>query len=55
MIRKYHNLKLQTKARHLEEELQDIYSNKTSKGQYKKNKRLCLPRQDDCKTRKGIK
>ena len=30
MIRKYHNHKLQTNPWHREEELQDIYSNKTS-------------------------
>ena len=31
MIKKYHNRKLQTNPRHREEELQDIYSNNTSK------------------------
>ena len=33
MIKKDHNQKLQTNPRHREEELQDIYSNKTSKWQ----------------------
>ena len=31
VIRKYHNHKQQTNPRHREEELHDIYSNKTSK------------------------
>ena len=35
MIRKYHIHKQQTNPRHCEEELQDIYSNKTSKKQQK--------------------
>ena len=35
MISKYHNHKLQTNLRHCEEELQDIYNNKTSKKQQK--------------------
>ena len=55
MIRKYHNHKLQTNPRHLEEALQDIYSNKTSKRQQKQSNRLSLPRQDDCKARKDTK
>ena len=33
MTGKYHNHKLQTNPRHREEELQDIYSNTTSKKQ----------------------
>ena len=50
MIRKYLNHKLQTNARDCEKELQDIYSNKTSKNTIQ----LCLSRQDECKTRKDI-
>ena len=33
MTKKYDNHKLQTNPRHRKEELQDIYSNKTSKKQ----------------------
>ena len=36
MIRKYHSHKLHTNPRHHEEELQDIYSNKTSERQKSK-------------------
>ena len=42
MIRKYHNYKLQTNPRHHEEELQGIYSNKTSKRQKKANLLITL-------------
>ena len=55
MIRKYHNHKLQTNTRHRQEELQDIYSNKTSKRHLRQSNRPSLPLQDDCKTRKAIK
>ena len=55
MNRKYHNHKLQTNPWHCEEEQRDIYSNKTSKRQYKQSSNLSLPRQDECKTRKDIK
>ena len=37
------------------EELQDIYSNKTSKIHYKQTNQLSRPRHDDCKTKKNIK
>ena len=46
MIRKYHNHKLQTNPRHREEELQDIYTNKTSKDN-KSKATSSLPRQDE--------
>ena len=55
MIRENHNHKLQTNPQHCEEELQDIYSNKTTKKQWKQSNQLCLLRQDDYKTRKDIK
>ena len=45
MIRKYHNHKQQTNPQLREEEIQDIYSNKTSKRQYKQSNQLSLPRQ----------
>ena len=46
---------MRTNPWHREEELQDIYSNKTSKRQLKHSNQLSLPRQDDCKTRNDIK
>ena len=52
MIRKYHDDKLQTNPRHREEELQEIYSNKTSKRQQKQSNNISFLRHDDCKTRK---
>ena len=55
VVRKYHNLKLQTNPRHCEEKLQDIYSNTTSNRQKKQSNQLLLPRQEDCKTKAVIK
>ena len=55
MIRKYHKYTLQTNPRHREEELQSIYSNKTSVRQLKQSNHLSLPFQDDNKTRKDTK
>ena len=49
MTRKYHNHTLQTKPRHRDDQSQDI--RKTIKA---KQPPLSLPRQDDCKTIKGI-
>ena len=53
MIWKHHNQKLQRNPWHLEEELHNIYSNKTSKLQYKQSNQLFRPHHNDCKTRKG--
>ena len=52
VIRKYNNHKLQTNPWHCEEELQDIFSNKTPKMQLKQRNQLSRPRQDEYKTRK---
>ena len=51
MVMKHHNLTLQTKPQHREEEPQNIYRNKTSVRQLKQSNQLSLPLQDDCKTR----
>ena len=51
VIMKCHNHKLQTKARHREEEPQTTNSHKTL-GRQLKQDQLPLPRQCDCKTRK---
>ena len=45
LIRKYHNHILMSNQRHREEEPQNIYSQKTSKRQYKQSNQLSLPRQ----------
>ena len=45
-----HNHTLQTNPPHLEEEPQNINSNKTQDKQLKQSNQLSLPRQDDCKT-----
>ena len=55
MSRKCHNNTLQTNPRHREEDPQNINSIKISERQLKQINQLCLPRQDDCKTRKDTK
>ena len=52
MIKKYHNHKLQTNPWHREEEPHN--HGKTPGRQIKQSNQLCLPHQDDCKTRMGI-
>ena len=53
MIKKYHNHKLQTNPLHLEEEPHN--NHQTPGRQTKQNNQLCLPHQDDCKTKMDIK
>ena len=56
MIRKYHNIALQTNPEHHEEEPQNTDCHKTSGRQtFKQTNQLSLRHQDDSKTRKGTK
>ena len=53
MIRKYHNIKLQTNPWYREEEPHN--NHETPGRQTKQSNQLSLPHQDDCKTRMDIK
>ena len=55
VIMKDHDHTLQTNPPHREEEPQNTKRHKTSERQLKQSNKLSLPRQDDCKTRKGTK
>ena len=53
MIRKYQNQKPQTNPQHCEKEPHN--NHKTPGRKTKQNNQLCLPHQDDCKTRMDTK